>query len=262
VLTIPSVSFSPQVRQDLLAELDRLRAELDELRPRLDADEDNDDLLLAEDALIDQLLELRLHYADGLPVADLSRCPFSGLRFGYPLDSFGLDGPWWDYGDPVRPDYPLPASVYAITGAVALNGAPEPASFVASPGPVVPYVIPRLLDLDGSVAVLSSLPIGPHAAYAIIYYSHPAAPGRPVVNEWASNRWYFNSLVDEPGWDSQPLLAEQLDFNLEPWLAGERLLWIAPGDPNLVPHKGVEGCPYLDLVGTTEPQWLYEGGVS
>lgn len=261
MLAVPSISFSVEERQDILASTIRLRAELDSLRRSLGQNEDNPDLLAQEDDLVDDLLALRSQYADGTPVVDLSRCPFTGLRFSYPIDTFGLDGPWWDYGDPVRPDFsPLP-SVYAITGAVALRGELESMPFVAAPGPGRPYVIPRLLETQGSAAVISSLAIGAHQGYAILYYSFPAEPGRPVVDEWASDRWYFDVSVDGPGWEARPLVAEELDFELGPWITNEKLYWIAPGDEELIPYKGTDECPYLDLQGGTDLQWLFEGSL-
>jgi hypothetical protein len=259
MLRVPTLSFTPEERLDTLRTIHDLRVRLGTVRRQLESQPEAGDLLDQEDELVLDLWIQRQLYSDGVPVIDISRCPFTGVRLSYPIDTDGLDGPWWDYEDPLRPAFSPPPSAYAITGAVELADELESAPFVASPGPGRPYVIPRLLEAENSVAVLSSIPIGPHRGFAIVYFGFPAAPERPVVNEWASDRCFFTGMRGEPSWDSRPLGAEQLDFRLKPWLEQDRLLWIAPGDGDLAVQRGPDGCPYLNVTGPPDLQWIFEG---
>jgi hypothetical protein len=116
--------------------------------------------------------------------------------------------------------------------------------FLCKPGPEVPFVIPRILEVEGMRAVISQVPIGPHRGYAIVYFAED-----PPETLERFNTWGAGSYETFAGWDSVVEDAESLDFELEPWVESGKLLWIAPGDKRLELRGEAEACPYFGLEG-------------
>jgi hypothetical protein len=195
--------------------------------------------------LLGRAAALEARYEAALPVPAIARDPYSAEPLTYPIDTGGLDGLWWRYDSPVRPpeEDELPDGVFALTGALRLGDRIEQFPFLCKPGPEAPFVIPRILAHDTVRAVVSELPVGPHTGYAIVYFSNDP-PEIPRFNTWGTDLY-----VTYRGWDSVVEDAEPLDFDLEPWVESEKLLWIAPGDSTLELRAGTNGCPYLDLPG-------------
>jgi len=209
-----------------------------------------------------KLMALRDQYIAGVPFLPLSRCPFTSEIMLHSIDNYGLDGLWWDYEYAARPQSPLLKTYVALTGAVKLDSKVRWAPFICRPGPEVPYVIPRLLNLPTIMAVLSSLKIGDNQGYAITYYGSPPPQKVPRVNTWGSDTYIF---LDENGkscWDSEPESQSDYDFDIEAWIKNGLLLWIAPGDAGLVLRNDTAGCPYLGLQGIKKNQVIYKGKIS
>ena len=213
-----------------------------------------------------EIQELLGRYLEGIPVRDLSRCPFTGEKVSLAIDDLGLDGLWWNYDAPKRPENELPATYFALDGALKLGGKPEKAPFLCCPGPDVPFVLPRLLAYTQVKAVISTIQIGPHTAYPIIYYADPMLYGEKRVNDWGTQRyWETGSIIPEL-WTSGQYVslipaASEYDFDLEPWIKAGKLLWIAPGDPGLTLHGHISRCPYLDLPGSRRLKFIRDGKV-
>lgn len=205
--------------------------------------------------------ELRREYRERLPRLTLSRCPLTNAPYEHSFDPDGLDGPWWDYRSPNRPLEMLQGTVVAFTGAIRLGEPLERAPFLCRPGPGAPFVVPRILRHEHARAVIWSLPIGAHTAYAIVYFADPLQPDIEPFNDWGTDFYQFESDVDRMGWDQADEEASDYDFELEKYLASGQLLWIAPGDDTMTLRHGVEGCPYLDLEGSRLPQLLQDGEV-
>lgn len=213
-----------------------------------------------------EIQELLRRYLEGLPVRDLSRCPFTGKKFSLAIDDLGLDGLWWNFDAPKRPENELPATYFALDGALKLGGEPEKAPFFCSPGPDVPFVLPRLLEFIQVKAVISSVQIGPHTAYPIVYYADPMLYGEKRVNDWGTQRyWETGSIIPElwtPGqYVSLTPVTSEYDFDLEPWIKAGKLLWIAPGDTSLTLRGHVSRCPFLDLPGSRRLKFIRDGKV-
>lgn len=213
-----------------------------------------------------EIQELLRRYLEGLPVRNLSRCPFTGEKLSLAIDDLGLDGLWWNYDAPKRPKNKLPATYFAMDGAIKLGGAPEKAPFLCSPGPDVPFVLPWILEFVQVKAVISSIRIGLHTAYPIFYYADPMLYGEMRVNDWGTGRyWETGSIIPElftPGqYVSINPDSDKYDFNLEPWIKSGKLLWIAPGDESLTLHGHVSRCPYLDLPGSRRLKFIRDGKV-
>jgi hypothetical protein len=206
-------------------------------------------------------VNLRDEYNSGLPVRAISRCPFTGAVVNHSIDDFDLDGPWWDYHATVRPIEHLPATFFAMTGAVKLGGEPTSAPFLCKPGPEVPYVIPRMLEHEAVKAVVSSLRIGQHRGFAIVYFAEPIPYDLARANEWGGNEYWFTDAAGRRVWREEPERESDMDFALRPWIEAGRLLWIPPDDASLELRSDVEECPYIDLDGSREATRIQDGKV-
>lgn len=238
---------------DSFVEEDRTGAERSELETQLTG-------------MNEEIQALLGRYLEGLPLRDLSRCPFTGEKLSLTIDDLGLDGLWWNFEAPKRPENELPATYFALDGALKLGGEPEKAPFLCCPGPDVPFILPRLLAYIQVKAVLSSVQIGSHTAYPIVYYADPMLYGEKRVNDWGTQRyWEPGSIIPELWTPGQyisliPDISEY-DFDLEPWIKAGKLLWIAPGDPGLTLHGHISRCPYLNLPGSHRLKFIRDGKV-
>jgi hypothetical protein len=237
------------------------RALLDEYFQLLPAIEDPEKGGSEYDRALEQISELWDTYVERTPVVPISRCPFTHEVFQPSLDAFGFDGLFWKYDAAARRSEIMRGSVFAFTGAARVVEPVEPAPFLVRPGPEVPFVVPRMLNREEIRAVISSVPIGRHTGYAIVYYS-----AEPVMDLERFNTWgldYYDLEVDEDvfGWNSAEPVLQDYDFDLAPWIEQGRLLWIAPGDGNLELREGIAGCPYLNLQGRRLPLCIQGGEV-
>jgi len=205
-----------------------------------------------------QLSELHQEYADNLPRLAMSRCPFTGKVFEHSIDPWGLDGPWWDSQWPIRPWDETPESLVVLSGAMRLGEHLETTPFLVLPGPQTPCVASSLLERPGVVAVVSSLAVGGHTAYPIAYFSDPPSVEPPTLNTWGSRQW--NAPWSDLAHDLEIVEDEdELDGDLEWWIAAGRLLWIAPGDLDLRLRSTIKDCPYLEIDGSRVPSRLFDG---
>jgi hypothetical protein len=262
--TISHKPFSIEQRRVLLDDYFSAQESLRETRTLVDrSTERNSQRLLEHEQLYQRKLRiLWTQYMDGVPFTALSRCPFSNEVMEHSLDYYDLDGLWWSYEYPARPQSTLLKTYVALTGAVRLDSKIAWAPFVCRPGPEVPYVIPRLLKIPSTIAVLSSIKIGAHQGYVITYFGNPPPQMVPRINTWGANTYIF---LDENGkycWDVEPGSPFDYDFDLEPWISKGLLRWIEPGDTKLKLHDKVDGCPYLGLEGRQKSLVIYRGEVS
>lgn len=193
-------------------------------------------------------LELVRRYAAGLPRVRLSRCPHTGEELVHSVDIFGLDGPWWQYEVPARPDEVLPPSFYALTGAMKLDSVIEDTPHIVRPGPGIPFVVPWMLEHDQIAAVVSVQPVGRHVGYVIAYFSTDPHPLLRRFNTWGRSDYGF--AVDEyRAWHVAPEGEQWVDYDLAPWIERGKLAWIRPGDTKLELRTEVKKCPFVGLEG-------------
>lgn len=205
----------------------------------------------------------REDYLAALTKIPLSRDPNTGEVAERAFDAFDIDGPFWDYEASTRPSIePRPGSALAFTGALRLTGNPAETSFLVKPGPGAPFVVPRLLELPGVTAVMSHVKVGPHDGYPVFYFADPMPTGLVHFNDWGANRHWYTSGDGDWGWERNAEDLEALDFDLEPWLASEKLRWIAPGDSLLTVCTGAADFPYSGIDGPRGWQRIQFGQVS
>jgi hypothetical protein len=212
--------------------------------------------------LLDRRSQLRVAYEEGLPAVPLSRCPFTGELHAPPLDSFGLGGPYWDYHAPIRPRFTPPSTLLALTGAMKLSSEIEPAPFLAMPGPGAPYLYPRMLRDTAVKAVVYAFPLQRNIAIAIAYFGLERPPYLAMPNLWGAGHYEYEDGGGERHWYEAVDDESSRDYNLRPWIEAGALQWIAPADPGMELRNAVDGCPYLDMSGTQEDQYIYQGARS
>lgn len=203
--------------------------------------------------------ELRRTYRERLPVLALSRCPFTKTPYEHSIDPFGIDGLWWDHRSPNRPLELLQGTVLAFTGALDVKTPIERMPLLCRPGPGAPFVVPRLLAREGVRAVISSLPIGRHSGYVIVYFADPVPDDLERFNDWGTDFYQFESDTDRMGWNQGSAGAADHDFDLEKYLTSGQLMWIAPGDASLELRSGAGNCPYTGLKGSRLQQLVQDG---
>jgi len=236
-------------------------------RPGFDAKERHDILGAFAEALRagdrQAAAEIGERYRDRVPVLPLSRSPIDGSPVFHSLDPFDIDGLWWDYDNPRRPIEEVPDSWFAMTGAMRLGTAVPFTEFLVIPGPEMPFLVPRMLERDGVVAVVSRVAVGPHVGYPITYFAPPPVPrDLKRINDWGANAYTVLDPVRGRGWDSAIDWSPEWDFDLAPWIEGRKVAWIAPGDAALELRWEVDGCPYLGLRGSEEPARIQFGRVT
>lgn len=259
-----STAFTSVERRLLIQAIHDARRELDTATWELDRADGpaSGDLAAAleyHDQVHKRLGELLDVYEERLPVPAISRDPFTGEVLSYPIDTLGLDGPWWDNGQAVRPVTLLPPTVFALTGAVAITGKPPETPFNVKPGPAVPWVCPRLLALPGMRAVVASIRVGQYLAYPIVYFTAQTPWGHPGINTWGLDTYIARHQDGSGSIEKTWNLRQEYDFELAPWIRRGNLLWIAPGDPKMQLRSLLHGCPYLELEGYRFPVRLQDG---
>jgi hypothetical protein len=254
VPTIRAVRGSAFTEEERQAILERFR----EAWLRLEDADDRHDAPAAEAARADMAAAAR-DYVAGVPIVSLSRCPFTGQVFETSLDIFGIDGLWWAYDYDYRPYVePIP-TFFAWTGAMQLDGPIPSWSLKAMVGPSAPFVLPRILEHPHVRAVVSSVLIGEHIGFPIVYYASPLPHDLERVDDWGHR---FHSYLRP---DGSPTSAHSVqdpneqDFELGPWIEQGKLSWIEPGDLRLDVRSGLEHCPYLDLPGERRRRYVQEG---
>jgi hypothetical protein len=260
-------AFDAQSRKELLDSIQELEREYQVVETRLLDEQLNrkleQTLELRLQVLADEISHLTDKYRDQLPIIPVSRCPFCKSLFLSSIDTFGLDGLWWNYDAPTRQDVETTCPHFLfLDGAVKLSKQVELVRFSAVLGPDVPFVIPRILEVKGLVAVITRICIGQHHAYPIVYFADPIPYDLELSNEWGASYYISKgSDVDDIGnriaeWRESPCLEEDYDFDLGPWIRNRKLFWIKPDDPDLELHTDLIECPFLDLSGHQKIQYL------
>ncbi|MCU1643429.1 MAG: hypothetical protein JWN03_3704 [Nocardia sp.] len=203
--------------------------------------------------------DVKQEYTKTLPDIAVARCPETGAVVEYPIDIVDFDGWYWDSGNPWRRSPTVPKNWLTMSGAARLSEPVAFAPFRCQPGPGLPYVIPRILANEGVRAVLNQVPVGPHIGWTISYFG-PRPEGVKLENTWGSNVYDIYSDDGEwLGWGEHESDVGEYDFDLAPWLESEKLLWIAPGDPEVQLNAGATGCPYIGLEGEHRKAGIFRG---
>lgn len=250
-------SFSIKERKNLLTSIFQLRKILEQLRIDIEnAPKDEslqNHLMLEFEKASLELQGFESQYIAGLPKLQLSRCPYTNLIYNLSIDSYGLDGPWWDAKQPIRNEEEDLPSFFALSGSVNIIGEPPNVPFTIKPGPAVPWVSPRLLSQDTISAVLSHVKIGLYDAFLTVYYFNGVDANLKRINTWGTDEYLINdnegfAILDRT-YDDE----DEYDFDIAPWIQKGKLKWIAINDKTLELQNSIDNCPFLDLKGYKYP---------
>ena len=207
----------------------------------------------------DEARAVAAEYEAATPIVALSRCPFTGEVFETSLDLFGIDGLWWIYDRDIRPHVDTIGTLFAFTGALVIDGPVADVPTLAMVGPGRPFVVPRILDHPALRAVVSSVLIGEHVGFPIVYFAQPIPADLERVDDWGHSIHYFTDGAGNPTSAHATEYDPDKDFDLAPWIERGKLSWIDAGDLDLTLRSDVQACPYLGLDGPTGRQYI-EGG--
>jgi hypothetical protein len=194
---------------------------------------------------------IRDRYFERLPRVCMAACPICAKPLYRLFDPFGLDGLWWS-ASPAWSEPPCCPHYVLLRGAVAFNGRPIRAGdAVVHPGPEVPYVIPRLLEMDDMVMTIGELPMDPgYTAYPLAYFARRRPPTSELTSVWARPTFEYKNAAGEGGWN---YANDPWEFDLMPWAARGRLRWLKAGSGNAeLSDDPPERCPYLLLTGVRQ----------
>lgn len=187
-------------------------------------------------------------YFDRLPRPALAVCPLCHQTLHRSFDPYGFDGLWWrKAAEPPEP--PACPHFCLLRGAVHLHGRPPRAGAdEVRPGPEVPYVIPRILDLPDMLMVIGQLEMTDgYTAYPLAYFASRRPPLEQLTAGWARSMHTWRKTTGEGGWD---LPNDPWDFELHPWLARGKVRWCEPDSGNQrLSTAAADQCPYLNLPG-------------
>lgn len=203
---------------------------------------------------IDRLINA---YWGWIPAVSLSRCPICNAELFRTFDPVDLTGFWWMDRAQRPGDEPEPCSHFnLLTGALNLNGLPPKGGpFESRPGPDVPYIIPRILEMPTMQVVISSISMHcGYTAYPVAYYSQEPAAGGTLTQTWAQPQYYFTTADGKTGWN---IVDDSYDFDLLPWLRTGKIRWLEEGKLN---PKGAkpEECPFQGIKGMRKPQIIVD----
>ncbi|HEY4331178.1 MAG TPA: hypothetical protein VGM78_01360 [Ilumatobacteraceae bacterium] len=219
----------------------------------------DDDAAAAE--LTAQMLATSQTYESATPIVSLSRCPFTGDVYETSLDLFGLEGMWWAYDHDYRPYVaPIP-TFFAWSGSMQLDGPVIDMPLTAMVGPTAPFVTPRMLEHPALRAVISSVLIGEHVGFPVVYFAAPTPNRLQRVNDWGHNSCSFVGATGAPARISVVEDDTEKDIDIARWIREGKLLWIEPGDIDLRLRSTIDDCPFLDVGGDRNRQYIREGHV-
>lgn len=247
-------ALTAERRRALLEEYFGILAEIAEVERAEDLDVDR------LTSLVDRQAALIFEYQDGFPPRPVARCPFTGEVASLAIDTYDIDGLWWNWGAPLRGDDELPPTTFAYSGALRLGTPVANAPFVARTGPEAPFVVPRVLEHPAMRAVISQLSVGPHTGYPIVYFADPLPIDLRRVNHWGASL-YFARTSDGFAEHYAPEGVAEYDWDLEPWIDKGKVFWVAPGDEGLRLRSSMEDCPYVGLPGRRQIPVIVDGEV-
>jgi hypothetical protein len=199
-----------------------------------------------------------------LPRQALAPCPHCGKPLFRTFDPFGLDGLWWR--SDAHPDEPQACPHFCLLqGAVDLRTSRPAPDFDVHPGPGAPYVIPRLLEPEGMLVVISQVTMLDGAlAYPIVYFAARRPPAQTLAASWARTNFGYSTQLGVHGWrrSDDPVDAvgyDTWDFALEPWLARGKIQWCDPDSDGTALSRGTT-CAFVGLPGSQRAQVIAQVG--
>ena len=157
-------------------------------------------------------------YVENVPRLPVSRCPICGESLELAIDLEGLDSPWWWDTCPFSFTAPKACAHFQLfLGGVDLHGRQptEVDTWGVIAGPGVPYVVERLLAMEGMQATVSELKIGAgDTGYLVAYFSETPVPQDQLHQEWRRQTWYIRN--EDGAIVGEDTVNDPWDFELTP----------------------------------------------
>jgi len=236
-------AFSAAERSALIAKYSRATEDYKSLMEAGDYDAAENQLRLSR--------QLEAEYFEQIPYIMICPCPFDGKPLFHSFDPFGLDGIWWR-SDATPPEIPTCSHFCVLLGAVNFSDlTPQAGDFEVHPGPEVPYVVPKLLEHEGMIAVISQLEMdNGYIAYPISYFAEKRPPPQELTAGWARTIFVYATQLGISGWR---IPNDTWNFDLMPWLKAGKIRWCPPeSDNSALSEESPDTCPYIDLPGRRE----------
>ena len=215
-------------------------------------------------ALLRGIEPLIQEYWNWVPAVRLSRCPFCQKDLARLFDPVDLAGFWWmDRTQRLRPEPECCEHFCLLLGAVNLNGlAPRGGLFECRPGPDMPYVIARILEMPTMTAVVSCIPMQcGYNAYPAVYFSQTPPNKGSLTQSWSRKEYRFTLEDGRSAWD---ITHEADDYDLTPWITRGKLRWfhegaLSPADASAQAClSGRQAHPFQNVAGKARSQILID----
>ena len=193
-------------------------------------------------------------YWNWVPAVRLSRCPFCQKDLARLFDPVDLTGFWWmDRTQRPRQEPPCCEHFCLLLGAVNFNGlAPRGGLFECRPGPDMPYVIARILQMPTMVAVVSDIPMQcGYNAYPVVYFSQTPPKIRSLTQSWSQKEYRTTMQDGRSAWD---ITHEVNDYDLTPWIGQGKVRWFHEGTLN----APSQAYPFEKIPGKARQQILID----
>ena len=220
---------------------------------------DTDAYRRAREALAEMAAADDAYFRD-LPRIPVSCCPHCKKPLYRAFDPFGLEGLWWR--SDAQPDEPQPCPHFCVLlGAVDLRTSRPRPDFDVHPGPGAPFVVPRLLQNEGMVAVVSEIEMTAGAvAYPVAYFAPRRPPIQTLAAPWARTNFVYSTQLGIHAWRSADEPApgapagDSWDFELSPWAASGSLRCDPDTDRSKLSTSPPTAFPFANLPGLRQAQ--------
>lgn len=177
-------------------------------------------------AYLEAATRMEGEYFSRLPRIVMSCCPLDGKPLVRTFDPFGEEGLWW------RSDA-MPEVVPSCPHFCVLRGAAD-----------APYVIPRILEKPGMIAVVSQVQMdGGRSLFLSAYFAPRRPPVQDLAANWPRDVFVFTNALGQSWWRFDK---EVRDHDLGPWLGHGRIRWCDPDSGNeRLSALSNDRCPYV-----------------
>lgn len=226
------------------------------LRLELEIRAPNQNDVARKELLIESRSACAKYYFENLPRIPLSRCPFCNALHIRAFDPWGIDGLWWQYEEcivTIQEPSKCPHFRF-LQGAVSFGGnSPKGGHSNAIVGPSSPFVIPRILESKGFIAVIGQFDFGDEfTGWPIGYFSEQSFCEWELHQEWTKPSFSFKLPNREKVY--WKMADDSWDFDLRSWIELGSLLWVPPDDSEWRLRRGIgTECPY---VGHSQPKGI------
>lgn len=202
-------------------------------------------------------------------------CPYCDRKIWARIKSgvFTLCASFWvmeyDDGKTVTEDSKC-EHLFVMDGALNLNNQPIPEkisaySFVRHKiymGAEIPFVKPRILEIEGVIAVIHSVSIADkYTGYPITYFTRNHISQNDFATGWAREEYVArDQIVSSATFTGER--SEPQDYDLKKWIDNNKIRWLVEDNGELTLNSENHNYPYNNLSGRKNPYFIENGVVT